>query len=134
MFCRGVEGEALDAAEADDSAIHPIDLDYKKDDTKDDDEDDATGYTNSGRASLQIIAEINVGAADDDNDNDNNVISVDDDDDDDDEDNDDYNNIYNDNIEKEEKDEAFYQREERALKQATLLAKLRKHIEQSRSM
>ena len=33
-----------------------------------------------------------------------------------------------------QKDEAFYQREERALKQASLPAKLQKHIEEARSM
>ena len=102
MFCCGVEGEELDEAEADDSVVHPIELDYKNDGTNYDDDEDAAGYTNRERASLQTIAEVNIGsAAADDDDNDDNVIGVDDDD------NDDYNNIYNDNLEK-EKDEAFY--------------------------
>ena len=59
--------------------------------------------------------------------NDNNVIGVD---------NDDYdrNKIYNNNGETEGKDEAFYQRSEQSLKRATIFAKLRKHIEETRSM
>ena len=42
----------------------------------DDDEEDAAGYTDHERASLQLIAEANVGAPDDDNDNDGNVVCV----------------------------------------------------------
>ena len=108
MFCRGVEGE-VDEAEVDDSVVHPIELDYEKDGTNDDDDDDekdTARYTNSERASLQIIDEAKVGA-DDDDEKDDNVIGANDDDD-----NDDHNKIYNDNAETEEKDEAFYQREE----------------------
>ena len=132
MFCHGVDREKLDELEVDDSVVHLIELDYEKndindDDDEEDDEEDTAGYTNSECASLQIIDEANVGAADDDQDNDGNVIGVDDDDDD-------CNKIYNNNGETEEKDEAFYQREERALKRATLLAKLRKHIEEARFM
>ena len=118
----------LDKLEADDSLINPIELDYKKNNTNDDNdndnEEDAAGNTNSERSSLQLINEANVGPADADEENDDNVICVDDDD----------TKIYNNNGETEEKDEAFYQREERALKWATLLAKLRKHIEEARSM
>ena len=108
MFCPGVEGEELDEVEVDDSVVHPIELNYKKDGTNDDDDDneeDAVGYTNSECASLQIIDQANVGAANDDEENDDNVIGVDDDDDDN---NDDHNKIYNNNAETEEKDEAFY--------------------------
>ena len=132
MFCLGVEGEEQDEAEANDSVVHPIELDYKKDSTNDDDDDDeedAAGYTISGRASLQIIAETNVGAAAADGENDDNIIGIVDDDSDD-----NHNKIYNDNAETEEKDEVFYQREERALKRATLLAKLRKNIDEARSI
>ena len=99
----------------------------------DDDEEDAAGYTNSERASLQLIDEANVGAANDDEENNDIVICVDDDDDDNNDD-DDCNKIYNNNGETEEKDEAFYQREERALKQASFLAKLWRHIEEASSM
>ena len=138
MFCCGVEGEELDEAEADDSVVvHPIEPNYEKDGTNDDNEEDADadGYTKHKRASLQIIAKANVGAAaaaataadDDDDSKDNNVIGVVVDDDDN-------NNNDNDTVEKPEKDEAFYQRKERVLKQATLLAKLQKHIKKARSM
>ena len=40
MSCRGIEGEELDEEEEDDSAVHPIELDYKKDVTNDNDEED----------------------------------------------------------------------------------------------
>ena len=125
-FSRGVEGEKLDEAEAGDSVIPPIEPDYEKDGTNNDDEKDSVGYTNLEHVSLQIIAEANIGATANDNDNDDNVIGVVDDDNDD--------NNGNDNVEKQEKDEAFYQREERALKRATLLSKLRKHNEEARSI
>ena len=134
MYCYGVEGEELDEAETaeEDIVVQLIELDYKKDGTMDDDdEEDAARYTDHKRASLQLIAEANVGVPDDDNDNDDNVVCVVDDDDDNNINN---NNNKNDNEEEEEKDEAFYQKEEPALKGATLLAKLRKHIEQARSM
>ena len=82
MYCRGVEGEELDEAEAaeeDDSVVHPIELDYEKDGTMDDEEEDTAVYTDRKRASLQLIAEANVraaaaaaAAADDDNDDDDN--------------------------------------------------------------
>ena len=131
MFCSGVQGEELDEAEEGDSVVHPIELDYEKDVANDNDEEDAAGYTNRERASLQLIVEANVGAAADDNINDDNVVVVvvvivvvDDDD----------SNNNNNNVEQEEKDEAFYRREERVFKRADLLAKLRKHIEEARSM
>ena len=137
MIYHEVDGEELDELEVDNSVVHPIELDYKIDDTKDDDDDDddekdTAGYTSSECASLQIIDEANIDTADDDEVNDDNDIGAADDDDDD--DNNDHNKIYNNNGETEEKDDAFYQREERALKRATLLAKLQKHFEEARSM
>ena len=122
-FIVGVEGKTLAQAqaEADDGVIHPIEPDYKKDGTKDDDEEDDAEYTNRKQSSLKIIAEANVGVADDDDGNDDNAIGVDDD-----EDNDENSN--NDNVEKQEKDKTFYQKQEQALKRATLLAKLWKYI------
>ena len=133
-FVMGQREKNLYELEADDSVVHPIEFDCKKNDTNDDDdeeEEDTAGYTNSERASLQIINEANVGAADDD-DNDDNVIGVVDDDHDDHDD--DCNKIYNNNGDTEAKYRAFYQNEEQALKRATLLAKLQKHIEEVRSM
>ena len=63
--------------------------DYEKDGIDDDEkEEDAAGYTNRERASLQIIAEANVGPEDDDDD----AIGVDNDEDD--------NSNDNDNVEK----------------------------------
>ena len=123
MFCHGVDGEKLDELEADDSLINPIELDYKKNDTNDDndDEEDVVGYTNSEGASLQLIDEATVGPTNADEENDGTVNGVDDDDDD-------SNKISNNNGETEEKNESFHQREERALKRVTLLAKLQKHI------
>ena len=76
MFCHGVDGEKLNELEADNSVVHLIELDYKKDDTNgiNDDEEDVTGHTNSERAFLKVIDEANVSAADDDQENDDNVI------------------------------------------------------------
>ena len=60
----------------------------------------------------------------------------DDEDDDDDKEDDDADNDENDNdnVGKEEKNETLYRRKERALKRATLLTKLCKHIEEVSSM
>ena len=127
MFCHGLDREELDEAEMDESVVNPIELDYENNGTNDnnDDEEDATGYTNSECASLQLIDEANVGPANAEEENDDTVTCVDVDVVDD----DDSNKIDNNNAETEENDEAFYQRGEEALKRATILAKLQKMVE-----
>ena len=104
FYC-GVAGKELVGAEVDDSVIHHIEPNYKKDGTNDDDGKDVAEFNNHKRTSLQINADLNVCADDydDDNDDNNTMVVVDYDED---------GNNNNDNVEKEEKDEAFYPREE----------------------